>query len=61
MFLVDAEEQSEEGSDGGKRFGLVLKIREDSVALQPWLIPGGWAHQGLTSLGCMGWVPPSGL
>ena len=33
----------------------MLKLREDSVALQPWLIPAGWAQQGLTSLGCMGW------
>ena len=49
MFLVDAEEHE------GKRFGLVLKLREDSVALRPWLIPGGWAYQGLTSLRCMRW------
>jgi len=51
MFLVDAEEQSK----AGKRFGLVLKLREDSFALQPWLIPSSWAQRGLTSLRCMHW------
>ena len=55
MFLVDAEEQGKAGISDGKRFGLVLKLREDSVALQPWLIPSGWARQGLTSLRCMKW------
>ena len=47
MFLVDAEEE------GKERFGLVLKLREDTVALQPWLIPSGWAQHGLTSLRCL--------
>ena len=68
MFLVDAEEQGKAeqdqadvepgnvGSDaGGRRFGLVLKLREDSVALQPWIIPRGWDRRGLTSLRCMKW------
>tara|TARA_B100000767_G_scaffold264939_1_gene280437 strand:+ start:358 stop:981 length:624 start_codon:yes stop_codon:yes gene_type:complete len=51
MFLVDAEEQSK----AGKGLGLVLKLREDSFALQPWLIPSNWAQRGLTSLRCMHW------
>ena len=51
MFLVDAEEQSK----AGERFGLVLKLRDDSFALQPWLIPSSWAQRGLTSLHCMQW------
>lgn len=51
MFLVDAEEQRK----AGNRFGLVLKLRDDSFALQPWLIPSSWAQRGLTSLHCMQW------
>ena len=39
----------------GKRLGLVLKLREDSFALQPWLISSSWAQRGLTSLHCMEW------
>ena len=50
MFLVDAEELSK-----GTQLGLVLKLREDSFALQPWLIPSSWAQLGLTSLHCMQW------
>jgi hypothetical protein len=48
MFLLDAEEQD-------KHFGLVLKLRDDSFALRPWLIPASWAQRGLTSLRCMQW------
>jgi len=50
MFLVDAEELSK-----GTHLGLVLKLREDSFALQPWLIPSSWAQLGLTSLHCLEW------
>ena len=50
MFLVDAEELSK-----GTHLGLVLKLREDSFALQPWLIPSSWAQRGLTSLRCIQW------
>jgi len=50
MFLVDAEELSK-----GTHLGLVLKLREDSFALQPWLIPSSWAQRGLTSLHCLEW------
>ena len=35
MFLLDAEEQERAGTP----FGLVLKLREDSLSLQPWPIP----------------------
>ena len=33
----------------------MLKLRDDSFALQPWLIPSSWAQMGLTSLHCMQW------
>ena len=49
MFLLDAEEQER----AGMQFGLVLKLREDSFALQPWPIPSNWAHRGLTYLASM--------
>ena len=51
MFLLDAEEQER----AGMQFGLVLKLREDSFALQPWPIPSSCAHRGLTSLRCLQW------
>lgn len=51
MFLLDAEERER----AGIQFGLVLKLREDSFALQPWPIPSSWAHRGLTSLRCLQW------
>eukprot|EP00316_Scyphosphaera_apsteinii_P022915 CAMPEP_0119301006 /NCGR_PEP_ID=MMETSP1333-20130426/2876_1 /TAXON_ID=418940 /ORGANISM="Scyphosphaera apsteinii, Strain RCC1455" /LENGTH=1171 /DNA_ID=CAMNT_0007302971 /DNA_START=295 /DNA_END=3810 /DNA_ORIENTATION=- len=53
MFLLDAEEQDAGGATAGARFGVVLKLRDDSMALTPWLIPNGWSELGLTAMKCL--------
>ena len=36
-------------------FGFVLKLRDDSMALRPWIIPSDWEGRGLVSLRCQAW------
>lgn len=50
MFMIDRREQ-----DARMHFKLVLKLRDDSMALLPMYIPSYWPRVGLISLQCLGY------
>ena len=37
----------------GAHFDLVVKLRDDSLALEPWVVPAVWASRGLSTINCM--------
>ena len=50
MFLVDRAEVQ-----ANAKYDVVLKLREDTRVLLPWVVPPSFARGGITSLSCLKW------
>lgn len=50
MFMIDRHEVA-----AGRLYGAVAKLRDDSFALAPFVVPPAWARVGITTISCLAW------